>query len=298
MKILNFGSLNIDYFYDVNHIVRPGETTKSIRLSKNAGGKGLNQSVAISNAGSQVFHAGLIGNDGIFLKEFLEEKKIDTTFIKILDDQPSGHAIIQVDQKGQNSIILHGGANLILDEEYVNEVFNHFDKDDILILQNEINLIPYIIQKAHNKRLKIFFNPAPMSREVFNYQLDCIDYFIVNEIEGKELTGESEPDKILSAMINKFAESSVILTLGENGSMFAHKNEIIKMPAEKVNVVDTTAAGDTFIGYFISEYVRKSDIERCLKIATRASSICVSRRGSAESIPTCNEVYSDVAKSL
>lgn len=291
MKILNFGSLNIDYFYDVNHIVCPGETTKSISLSKNAGGKGLNQSVAISSAGMQVFHAGLIGNDGIFLKEFLEEKKVDTTFIKILDDQPSGHAIIQVDENGQNSIILHGGANLKLNEDYVNEVFNHFNKEDIVILQNEINLIPYIIQKAHKKGLIIFFNPAPMSREVFNYPLDCIDYFIVNEIEGRELTGESEPDKILSTLINKYSDSSVILTLGENGSAFADKNGIIKMPAEKVNVADTTAAGDTFIGYFISEFVRKGDIERSLKIATRASSICVSRRGSADSIPKFNEVY-------
>jgi ribokinase len=290
MKIINFGSINIDYVYDVNHIVRAGETTESTHFSRFAGGKGLNQSVAIAKAGASVFHAGMIGNEGVFLKQFLEAQKVDTTFVKILDDQASGHAIIQVDETGQNSIILFGGANWKFDKKYIDEVLNQFDEGDILILQNEINAIPHVLEKAKSRGLKVFFNPAPMNREVLNYPLGCVDCFIVNEIEGSELTGETEPERIISAIVNRYPEASVILTLGENGSMYADSQRILKVAAEKVDVVDTTAAGDTFIGYFISEFVKRSDIDVCLKTATKAAAWCVTRRGAADSIPKRSEL--------
>jgi len=290
MRIVNFGSINIDYVYDVNHIVRAGETTESTNFARFAGGKGLNQSVAIAKAGSSVFHAGLIGNDGIFLRHFLEEQKVDTTFIKIFENEASGHAIIQVDETGQNSIILFGGANRKFDEKYIDEVLNQFSEGDILILQNEINAIPHILKKAKNKGLRVFFNPAPMSREVLNYPLNCVDCFIVNEIEGSELTGESEPERIISAIVNQYPEASVIVTLGENGSIYGDSQRNLKMAAEKVDVVDTTAAGDTFIGYFISEFVKQNDIDVCLKTATKAAALCVTRRGAANSIPERNEL--------
>jgi len=290
MKIINFGSINIDYVYEVNHIVRAGETTESTNSSRFAGGKGLNQSVAIAKAGSSVFHAGMIGNEGIFLKQFLEEQKVDTTFIKILENEASGHAIIQIDEPGQNSIILFGGANRKFDKKYIDEVLNQFDEGDILVLQNEINSIPYILEKAKRRGLKIFFNPAPMSPEVLNYPLECVDYFIVNEIEGAELTAKMEPEKIISAILNQYPEASVILTLGEKGSIYANSQKILKISAEKVDVVDTTAAGDTFIGYFISEFVKKNDIDICMKTATKAAAVCVTRRGAADSIPERNEL--------
>ena len=290
MRIVNFGSINIDYVYDVNHIVRAGETTESTNFARFAGGKGLNQSVAIAKAGSSVFHAGLIGNDGIFLRHFLEEQKVDTTFIKIFKNEASGHAIIQVDETGQNSIVLYGGVNRKFDGKYIDEVLYKFIEGDILILQNEINCIPYILEKAKRKGLKIFFNPAPMNREVLNYPLECVDYFIVNEIEGSELTGESEPEQIISSIVNRYPKASVILTLGEKGSIYADSQRIIKMAAEKVDVVDTTAAGDTFIGYFISEFAKQNDVESCLKLASKAAAICVTRRGAADSIPERNEL--------
>ena len=290
MKIVNFGSINIDYVYDVNHIVRAGETAESTHFSRFAGGKGLNQSVAIAKAGTPVFHAGMIGNEGIFLKQFLEEQKVDTTFVKTLEDEASGHAIIQVDESGQNSIILFGGANRKFEEQYIDGVLNQFNIGDILILQNEINTIPYILETAKNKGLKVFLNPAPMNRDVLNYPLNCVDCFIVNEIEGSELTDESEPERIISAIANRYPEASVILTLGENGCIYADDERILKMAAEKVDVVDTTAAGDTFIGYFISEFAKQNDVESCLKLASKAAAICVTRRGAADSIPERNEL--------
>jgi ribokinase len=290
MKIINFGSINIDYVYNVNHMVRAGETTESTFFSRFAGGKGLNQSVAIAKAGTPVFHAGMIGNEGIFLKQFLDDQKVDTTFVKILDNQASGHAIIQVDETGQNSIILFGGANRRFDEKYIDEVLNQFDEGDILILQNEINAIPNVLEKAKSRGLKVFFNPAPMNHEILNYPLNCVDCFIVNEIEGSELTGETAPERIISAIVNRYPKASVILTLGENGSIYADSQRILKMAAEKVDVVDTTAAGDTFIGYFISEFTKQSGIESCLKMATKAASLCVTRRGAADSIPERSEL--------
>ena len=290
MKIVNFGSINIDYVYDVNHIVRAGETAESTHFSRFAGGKGLNQSVAIAKAGTPVFHAGMIGNEGIFLKQFLEEQKVDTTFVKTLEDEASGHAIIQVDESGQNSIILFGGANRKFEEQYIDGVLNQFTIGDILILQNEINAIPYILETGKNKGLKVFFNPAPMNREVLNYPLNCVDCFIVNEIEGSELTGETEPERIISAILNQYPKSSIILTMGENGSIYADKQKTMKIAAVKVDAVDTTAAGDTFIGYFISEFAKQNDVESCLKMATQAATVCVTRRGSADSIPERSEL--------
>jgi ribokinase len=290
MRIVNFGSINIDYVYDVNHIVRSGETTESSNFARFAGGKGLNQSVALARAGSPVFHAGMIGSDGIFLKQFLDDQKVDATFVKIVDDQASGHAIIQVDESGQNSIILFGGANRKFDEKYIGEVLNQFSEGDILILQNEINAIPYILKKAKSKGMKVFFNPAPMSREVLNYPLGCVDWFIVNEIEGSELTGETAPEQIISSIVNRYPEASVILTLGEEGSIYADSQRTLRMAAEKVDAVDTTAAGDTFIGYFISEFAKLGDIEVCLKTATKAAALCVTRHGAADSIPERSEL--------
>jgi ribokinase len=293
MKVINFGSLNFDHFYEVEHFVRPGETITSGKYRLSCGGKGLNQSIALAHAGAKVFHAGKIGQDGKALTACLQAAGVNTTYVEVADSGPSGHAIIQVDKNGQNSIIIHGGVNQAIQKEDVKRVLGHFKSGDCLLLQNEVSSIAEMIDQAQKQGLSIFLNPAPMDDRVSGYALDKVDYFIINKIEGRELSGATEPDAIIEAMRKRFPRSATILTLGENGILYADHQIKIAVPAEKVKVVDTTAAGDTFIGFFIAQKIEGQPIETCLRIASHTAAICVTRHGAADSIPFKEEVVHD-----
>ena len=138
MKVLNFGSLNIDYVYQMAHFIRPGETAPCKTLTAGCGGKGLNQSIALAKAGTEVYHAGLYGAEAQFLLDKMQTAGVDTSLLR-LGEGANGHAIIQVDENGQNCIILYGGTNRQITEAYVDEVLAHFEVGDVLVLQNEIN---------------------------------------------------------------------------------------------------------------------------------------------------------------
>lgn len=291
MKILNFGSLNLDHVYSVDHFVRPGETLASFSYQKFLGGKGLNQSVALARAGAKVFHAGKIGGDGDVLRTFLQNEGVDVSHIRISDD-PSGHAIIQVNSEGENCILLYGGANQNIQISDVTSVLSHFAEGDVLLLQNEISGIAEIIQQASQKGLKIIFNPAPMNEGVKKYPLELVDWLIVNQVEAADLSGEKNQEKIIFVLMEKFPRSQFILTLGKEGSIYFGKAcEQIFVPAKKVKAVDTTGAGDTFIGYFLAFLVEGLEIKRCLELASAAAAICVTRKGAASSIPKREEVW-------
>lgn len=287
-KFLNFGSLNQDMVYSVDHTVRPGETTASSKLDFFCGGKGLNQSIALSRAGAKVFHAGCVGSDGERLLEKLKENGIDTSFIKKCD-MPSGHAIIQVDKNGQNSILLFGGANKQIDEEQIAKVLSDFKAGDKLFLQNEINAVDKIITAASKKGMEIVLNPSPFGDEILSYPLDKITWFVVNETEANELTGESDPDKILSVFSEKYPSAKILLTLGSDGSVCKANGKVYHQKIFNVPVVDTTAAGDTFLGFFFA-LVDTHGIDGALKYASAASAVAVSRSGASSSIPKLNEV--------
>jgi ribokinase len=222
----------------------------------------------------------------------LKSAGVNTTHIGVAASKPSGHALIQVDKNGQNSIIIHGGANRDIQKEDVKRALGHFTSGDYLLLQNEINSVSDIIDRAKKQGLTIFLNPAPMDKSVSGYPLDKVDYFIINDIEGRELTGKAEPEAILGAMLRRFPRSVTILTLGGNGVIYADRQTRISVPAEKVTPVDTTAAGDTFIGYFIAQKLEGQTVENCLRTASRAAAICVTRLGAADSIPRKAEVVS------
>jgi ribokinase len=288
-KILNFGSLNIDYVYQVDHFVQPGETLSCESFNKFAGGKGNNQSVALARAGAIVFHAGKVGQDGIWLKDKLEKEGVNVSNIKITESA-SGHAIIQVNKEGENSIIIHGGANQEIRSSDVSEIINKFDIGDYLLLQNEISETESIIRQGHDRGMKIILNPAPMDKKVLDYPLELVDYFIVNEIEGQQLTGESDPELIIEAMRDKFKDSHVVLTLGEKGAVYAKDETLINVAAEKVAAIDTTAAGDTFTGYFLALLLEGRSIESCIKTACMAAAKCVTKKGASDSIPKRKEL--------
>ncbi len=285
MKILNFGSLNIDIVYNVPHIVKPGETIASTNLSIHAGGKGANQSVALSKAGAEVFHAGKIGEDGKWLLDKLQFYGVNTDYISI-DKCKTGNALIQVSGNGENSIVLYGGGNQEITRNEIESVLENFKKGDLLLLQNEITLIPEIITIAHKKGIIIYFNPAPFDRNIFNYPLDRIDVFIVNEIEGSGLSGGiTEPERIMNKLTSTYKGKEIILTLGRDGVMYGKDDKRFCGKAKAVKTIDTTAAGDTFIGFYMAETIRGNPIEKALDSACKASAITVSNRGAMDSIP-------------
>jgi len=196
MRILNFGSLNTDHVYAVDRFVRPGETMAARSYRRFAGGKGLNQSIAM----------------------------------------------------------------------------------------------PDIMRMGTDRGLRLIFNPAPMTEAVRQYPLDRVSLFILNEIEGRDLTGGADPPAILDLLAARFPRAAMVLTLGADGARYAAGSIRLEIPAEPVRAVDTTAAGDTFAGYFAAAFLEGADPREALRLASRAAAVCVTRPGSAPSIPRRDEL--------
>jgi ribokinase len=294
MKALCFGSLNIDYVYDVPHILRPGETLASTNRTIYPGGKGLNQSIALAKAGIRTFHAGSIGEEGELLLEMLQESGVDTRFVRMVEGL-SGHTVIQRETSGQNNIILYGGSNQTITEEQIEETLRYFSSGDYLLLQNEINLIPSIITKAAEIGMIIVLNPSPIDQKLLAYPLELVDIFILNEIEAMDIVGsELPPKELLRTLSSKFPEAKIVLTLGEEGALHLDREDgkILEHGIFDVDVVDTTAAGDTFTGYFIATLAKTNDPQEALRVASLAAALVVSRPGAAPSIPAEEEVFS------
>lgn len=312
MKILNFGSLNIDYVYNVDHILVGGETQSATDRNTYPGGKGLNQTLAFARAGSQIWHAGAIGKtDGQLLYDVLKEANVPLDYLQVLSDVPSGHTFIQVDKNGQNCILVYGGANVSQNKEHVDAALANFSEGDFLILQNEINELDYIIQQARKIGLQIVLNPSPLDEKIRHLPLDEIDYFMINEIEAAQLLEINKTDclsanisqakmhssdqdefdqQLLDNLIKQFPNSHMVMTVGSRGAYYGSKDKQAYSPIFPVEVVDTTAAGDTFTGYFISSFAKGETAENCLRIASAASALAVSRPGAGSSIPTIDEV--------
>lgn len=283
-RILNFGSLNLDQVYRVDAFVQPGETKSSLSLSTHCGGKGLNQSVAAARAGAEVWHAGMLGVDGGMLYDQLNENGVNLSLLE-RDSGVSGHAIIQVDDNGQNCILLFGGTNQALTEAYIDRALDSFGSEGLVLVQNETNLVGTIIQKAHARGLMVALNAAPMDEKVFSYPLELVDWLIVNEIEGAAIAKCGREEDILPTLRKRYPKMNVLLTLGKRGSVCMRGEEEARSGIYPVKVVDTTAAGDTFLGFFLTEALDHKRLPDALALATAASSICVQRMGAADSVP-------------
>lgn len=289
MKILNFGSLNLDYVYQVPRFLAPGETMSASSVTVVPGGKGLNQSIALARAGADVWHAGVVGAGSGMLTELLEANGVDLTWLK-RSENIQGNAIIQVTPAGENAILLCGGSNREITGEQVQETISHFDKGDWLILQNEVSYLEEMVHEAGKRRMHIVLNPSPFEEKLLALDFSVIDWLFINEVEGLQMTGNAEPEEILSILRERYPEMNVVLTLGRQGAVCDTPNERVYQPAFPVKTVDTTAAGDTFTGYFIASYTKGLSLKECMARAAAASAISVSRHGASVSIPLMAEV--------
>ncbi len=294
MKILNFGSCNLDYVYTMDHIVAPGETESTDSFQIFPGGKGLNQSIAAARAGADVSHAGCIGTDGETLKTILRESGVNVSYLQTVPSK-NGHAIIQVSKAGENSIFLYPGSNQMLKESQIDAVLEDFCQGDILLLQNETNLVSYLVEAGFRKGMKIVLNPSPFNARICEIDFSHLSYLILNEVEAREISGKDLPEEALDWICGTYPNLTVVLTLGAYGSVYQDSQKRLYQSAYHVTPVDTTAAGDTFTGYFFACLSQGWKEEVCLQVASAASGIAVSRMGAAPSIPLRREVEEALA---
>ncbi len=294
MTVYNFGSINIDYVYRVQRFVQPGETLSSESLETVLGGKGANQSVALARAGAPVRHVGRVSQSDQWVVDALADFGVDVSGIERVDE-PSGHAIIQVDAHGENAIVLHGGANQSFDANSLASLLKDAQPGDWLLLQNECNAVADAFAIAEEKQLKIAFNPAPMNELAASLPLQQCQVLIVNEVEALQLANRydtqgsrySEANAELQADLQKrFPECQIVLTLGSKGALLLHDGQTVQVDATKVDVVDTTGAGDTFVGYFLSALIDAMPPEQALEHACAAGALAVTVAGATPSIPS------------
>ena len=297
MKVFNFGSINIDHIYRIPHFIRPGETLASDKYQMMLGGKGANQSIALARAGVMVQHIGRISYHDEWICRKLQKIGIGVYCVQHVDE-PTGHAIIQVSDTGENSILLFGGANRGFSKLSLTEYLSNSQPGDWLLLQNECNLTEDALRLAKQHQMTIAFNPAPMTADVLNMPLEFVDYLIVNEVEAEDLVNDKtltaeQPEVLLEELHKRYPQTKIVLTLGKQGVLYKDTEQSLAIAAEVVDVVDTTAAGDTFIGYFIQQLVVGEPVEIALQMANKAAAITVQTLGASDSIPFISQLIDE-----
>jgi ribokinase len=288
-KILVVGSINLDYVFKVDEMVRKGETIHSHRMDQFLGGKGFNQAIALRRAYPEVHLAVNFFKQDEYLMDAAKELGLGIEHMRAVD-VPTGMAFIQVNQEGDNCIVINSGANAVFTKERFEEILKEFGSGDLLVLQNEINELPLLIQLAKQKGLAVALNPSPFNQNILTLPLKDLDYLIVNEIEGNQLTHATDPKEILDKLQTLLPNTCTVLTLGSDGVMAQDHGQTVQLKSRKVKAVDTTAAGDTFLGFFLGARVSGKDLRSSLDLANHAAALCVTREGASNSIPSLEEV--------
>lgn len=283
MAIYNLGSINIDHFYRVAHLPRPGETVTASAYAAGLGGKGLNQSLAAAAAGARVHHIGAVGEDGRWAVDRLAAAGVETGDIATLP-VVTGHAVILVDPAGENLIAVHAGANGAVELGALRRALTAAGEGDWFLTQNETALVAEGLELARARGLRTAFSPAPFETELAASVLGSVDLLAVNEVEAEQLS------RHLGVEIEDVPVPALLVTKGERGAEYHSGGEIIAVAAFEVEAVDTTGAGDVFLGYFLAALDRGERPEFALREAAAAAAIQVTRAGAAEAIPTRAEV--------
>jgi ribokinase len=287
MAIFNLGSVNIDHFYTLPHLPAPGETLSATGHTLGLGGKGMNQSVAAAKAGASVFHIGAIGKRDAWVRDKVQSYGVDCKFLRMVE-QDTGHAVIYVDAEGENTIVLEAGANMQQDSEFVVNAIDQAAASDTLLIQNETNLQAFAATFAIVKGMRVIYSAAPFSIKAVTDLVPDVSMLVMNSVEAAQLCSE------MGVTLDKIPASQVMVTLGAKGAMWRSNEtgEVIEVSSPAVHPVDTTAAGDTYIGYVAAGLDLGMPIKAAMEWAVQAAALKVTRHGTADAIPTADEVKS------
>ena len=285
MAILNLGSINADMVYAMPHLPAAGETLAAASLTRFLGGKGANMSVAAVRAGSQVRHIGAVGPDGAWAVERLQSYGVNTDHVA-QSETATGHAIIAVEPGGENQIILFAGANRALEEAPLRAAVAAASPGDILVMQNETSLQAKAAAAARGAGLRVCYAAAPFDADAVQAVLPHLDLLFLNEVEARQLeeaTGRTPAE---------LGVRDVVITLGAKGARHIDgtSGNTLDIPAHPVTAVDTTGAGDTFTGYVLAGLDQGLKMPEAMALASRAAALMVTRHGTADVIPTREEV--------
>ncbi len=288
-RLVNLGSLCIDHVYRVPNLTGSGETVSSTSHSVFPGGKGLNQSLAAARAGADVRHCGCVGADGSFLVDLLCDNGVNVDAVRVDAGAVSGHAMIQVNDRGENAIVIAGGTNRTLTSVDFDAAFADLGEADWLLLQHEINNLEAVLARAESAGVRVAFNVAPVDGRELDYDLSGVALLIVNEIEGAALArlpADTPSEQLLDALARALPSTTVVLTLGADGLEYAEPGGGRgSIPAFEVEVVDETAAGDAFIGYLMAGLLDGVGLTDALRHGSAAGALAVTVAGAASSIP-------------
>ncbi len=289
MTIFNLGSINLDHFYEVPHLPQPGETLLATAHSTGLGGKGANQSVAAAQAGARVVHIGAVGPDGAWATSRMQALGVDTTHITPVTSA-TAHAIINVDPAAENAIVVFPGANMEQSLTQVKIALETAKQGDMLLLQNETNLQVEAATLARAKGLTVIYSAAPFNAKATQALLPLTDILILNAVEMQQLsTATGRAAKSLGPQM-------IVVTEGSKGGRFVTPEGEGRFPAFPVQALDTTGAGDTHAGYFAAALHEGQPLPDALRLASAASALKVTKKGTADAIPSRSDVDAFLAQ--
>jgi len=280
MAVWNLGSINIDYVYEVPHLPRPGETIPAATHRVGLGGKGANQSVAAARAGADVHHIGMIGAEGGWTVERLRSFGVDIAHVGVVEAS-TAHAVIMVDEGGENAIVIHRGANAEQSEDRIAAALERASPGDTLLLQNETSHQVHAARLAQGKGLRVVYSAAPFDLGAVRAVLPFVTALALNEVEERQLTASlGQPDV-----------AELIVTRGARGARWVLRDgDEITLSAFDVTPLDTTGAGDCFIGSLVAAGDRGLGRQEALRFASAAAALQVMRPGTADAMPDRAEV--------
>ena len=292
MTIYNLGSINLDYFYRLPHLVSAGETLSATEYTIALGGKGANQSVALAKAGADVFHIGAFGRKDLIFLDEMSDVGVNIKNVALLEAE-SGHAIVMVDSKtGENQIVLSGSANYQISEKQIISALANAKETDWALAQNETCLVHEFLLRARKKGLKICYSAAPFVAEQTASLLHLTDLLVVNEGEADALTKFTNKD------IQALGLPSLVITLGSKGARYIGNEGDFFVSPFNVNAIDTTGAGDTFLGYLLASLGQGSTMIQAMRYGSAAASLQITKPGALAAIPTIKEVKHFLKKNV
>lgn len=283
--IWNLGSINADRFYRLPHLPGPGETIAATDFQQGLGGKGANMSVAAARAAARVMHIGALGHDGAWALERLLEYGVETAHITIVDT-PTGHANINVDVSGENNIVLFPGANHLVSDQMIGAALTEASPGDFLLMQNETLGQVFAATTAKTLGMRVAYAAAPFRADGVTKIMDNVDLLVLNAVEADQLIAAT------GMALDKLPISDIVVTLGGDGCKWVsnQSGSTATYPAFKIEVIDTTGAGDTFTGFLVAGLDRGMIMRDAIELAMKAGALMVARRGTADVIPDLKDI--------